>query len=131
MEYYNIGDADDLPKRVGFNISGINHNEKIKRGDLRKVLISTRIPYTVNQTQRVDSLQYRLYVREGKNEYTVIDYQDVEMTATNNYFLLDTSSLIPNTYYLDVKYESNLEVSTNKEVLKFDIVSQSELRISQ
>lgn len=129
--YYNIGDADDLPKRVGFNISGINHNEKIKRGDIRKVLISTRIPYTVNQTQRVDSLQYRLYVREGKNEYTVIDYQDVEMTATNNYFLLDTSSLIPNTYYLDVKYESNLEVSTNKEVLKFDIVSQSELRISQ
>lgn len=129
--YYNIGDADDLPKKVGFNISGLNHNEKIKRGDIRKVLISTRIPYTVNQTQKIDKLQYRLYVKEGKAEYTVIDYQDIEMTPNTNYFLLDTVSLIPNTYYLDVKYESNLEVSTNKEVLKFDIISQVELRISQ
>lgn len=129
--YYNIGDADDLPKKVGFNISGINHNEKIKRGDIRKVLVSTRIPYTVNQTQKIDKLDYRLYVKEGKNEYTVIDYQPLEMTPNTNYFLLDTSSLIPNTYYLDVKYESNMEVSTNKEVLKFDIISQVELRISQ
>ena len=131
LGYYNIGDSDDLPKKVGFNISGINHNEKIKRGDIRKVLISTRIPYTVNQTQKIDKLQYRLYVKEGKNEYTVIDYQDVEMTPNTNYFLLDTQSLIPNTYYLDVIYESNLEVSTNKEILKFDIISQVELRISQ
>jgi hypothetical protein len=94
-------------------------------------LVSTRIPYTVNQTQKIDRLVYRLYVKEGKNEYTVIDYQPLEMTPNTNYFLLDTQSLIPNTYYLDVKYESNLEVSTNKEVLKFDIVSQVELRISQ
>ena len=131
MGYYNIGDNDGLPKKTGFSVSGIDFNEKIKRGDIRKVLISARIPYTVNQTQKLDRLQYRLYVKEGKNEYTVIDYQDVEMTPNTNYFLLDTSSLIPNTYYLDVKYESNLEVSTNKEILKFDIISQVELRISQ
>jgi hypothetical protein len=131
MGYYNIGDNDGLPKRVGLSISGIDFNEKIKRGDIRKVLVSTRIPYTVNQTQKVDKLQYRLYVKEGKNEFTVIDYQDIEMTPNTNYFLLDTESLIPNTYYLDVKYESNLEVNTVKEVLSFDIVSQVELRISQ
>jgi len=131
LGYYNIGDSDDLPKKVGFNISGINHNEKIKRGDIRKVLVSTRIPYTVNQTQKLDRVDYRLYVKEGKNEFTVIDYQPLEMTPNTNYFLLDTQSLIPNTYYLDVRYESNLEVSTSKEILKFDIVSQVELRISQ
>ena len=61
----------------------------------------------------------------------MIDFQDVEMTNNNNYFLIDTGSLIPGIYYLDVKVESNLEVSTNKEVLKFEIVSQSDLRISQ
>ena len=94
-------------------------------------MVSARIPYTVNQTQKIDRLDYRLYVKEGKNEFTVIDYQPLEMTPNTNYFLLDTSSLIPNTYYLDVKYESNLEVSTNREILKFDIVSQVELRISQ
>jgi len=131
MGYYNIGDNSALPKKVGLNVTGIKRDEKINRGDIRKVLVSTRIPYTVNQKQLVDSLKYRLYVKEGRNEYTVIDFQDVEMTNNNNYFLIDTGSLIPGIYYLDVKVESNLEVSTNKEVLKFEIVSQSDLRISQ
>lgn len=129
--YFNIGDSDMLPKKVGINVTGIKRDEKIHRGDIRKVLVSTRIPYTVEQKQTVDSLKYRLYVKEGKNQYTVIDFQDVEMTNNNNYFLLDTASLVPNTYYLDVKVESNLEVNTIAEVLSFDIVSQSDLRISQ
>lgn len=52
--------------------------------------------------------------------------------ATNyNYFLLDTNSLIPNTYYLDVLYESNLEVTTIKNVINFDITNQSDSRMSQ
>ena len=52
--------------------------------------------------------------------------------ATNyNYFLLDTQSLIPNTYYLDVQAESNLEVTTLKNVINFDIVSQVNARQSQ
>jgi len=129
--YFNIGDNDMLPKKVGINVTGIKRDEKIHRGDIRKVLVSTRIPYTVEQKQTVDNLKYRLYVKEGKNQYTVIDFQDVEMTNNNNYFLLDTASLVPNTYYLDVKVESNLEVNTIAEVLSFDIVSQSDLRISQ
>lgn len=129
--YFNIGDNSALPKKVGVNISGIRRDERINRGDIRKVLVSTRIPYTVNQKQTVDSLKYRLYVKEGRNEYTVIDFQDVEMTTNNNYFLLDTASLIPGTYYLDIRTESNQEISTLKDVLSFDIVSEVDLRISQ
>lgn len=131
MGYYNIGDNSALPKKVGLNVTGIKRDEKIHRGDIRKVLVSARIPYTIEQKQVVDGLKYRLYVKEGRNEYTVIDFQDVEMTNNNNYFLLDTASLVPGIYYLDVKVESNLEVSTTKEALKFEIVSQSDLRISQ
>jgi len=130
-EYYNIGNNDDLPKKYGFNVSGINRNEKIKRGDIRRVNVTARIPYTVNQTSVIDGLQYRIYVKEGQNELTVIDFQDVERAFNHNYFLLHTESLIPNTYYMDVKVTSNNEVSTIKEILSFDIVSQSELRISQ
>ena len=58
------------------------------RGDVRRVNVITSIPYTVNQKQLVDSLKYRLYVKEGRNEYTVIDFQDVQMTNNANYFLL-------------------------------------------
>jgi len=131
MGYYNIGSSDSLPKKVGLNVTGIKREERIHRGDLRKVIVSTRIPYTIEQKQSVDSLKYRLYVKEGRNEYTVIDFQDVEMTNNYNYFLLDTASLVPGIYYLDVKVESNLEVNTLKDVLSFEIVSQSDLRISQ
>lgn len=129
--YYNIGAADSLPKSVGVNVSGIKNLEKIKRGDIRKVIVSTRIPYTVEQTQTITDLKYRLYVKEGRNEVTVIDFQPIEIASNYNYFLIDTQSLIPNTYYLDILCESNLEVTTLKEVINFTIVSDSNLRMSQ
>lgn len=130
-DYYNVGTDDLLPKKFGIGISGIKRDERIKRGEIRKVFVNARIPYTVNQQSVIDGLEYRLYVREGKHEYTVIDYQPVNRTANHNYFLLDTASLIPNTYYLDIKVKSNLEVNILNETMKFDIVSQSELRESQ
>jgi len=128
MEYYNIGNNDSLPKKIGVSIAGLKNNDKIKRGDIRKVLVSARIPYTVEQTQKISDLKYRLYVKEGSSELTVIDYQPIEMANNHYYFLLDTASLIPNTYYLDVLVTSNLEVTTIKENLRFDIVNQVELR---
>lgn len=131
MGYYNIGMVDSQPKRIGLSVSGIKGKEKIKRGDIRKIMVSTRIPYTVEQTQVVDNLEYRIYTLEGKNELTIIDYQPIEMANTHSYFLLDTDSLLPATYYLDIKVSSNLEVTTMNNVLCFDIVSESNLRNSQ
>jgi len=130
-DWYNIGDNAGLPKKVGIVASGIDRGEKIKRGDIRKVIVQTKIPYTVNQEQKMDNLEYRLYAKEGKNELTIIDFQPVEMATNYNYFLIDTNSLIPSTYYVDIKSTSNLEVNTLRKVMYFDIVSQSELRDSQ
>ena len=126
--YYNLNDSDNTPKPFAISVSGIKRDEKIKRGDVRKVLVSARIPYTIEQKQLLDTIKYRLYVKEGRNEYTVIDYHQVEIANNINYFLLDTESLIPNIYYLDIQVVSNLEVSTIKETLSFEIVSQVELR---
>ena len=47
------------------------------------------------------------------------------------YFLLDTGSLIPNTYYIDVLATSNLQVTTLKNVIQFDIINQVDLRHGQ
>ena len=120
-----------LPRRVAVNVSGIQNLEKIKRGDIRRVTVSARIPYTVEQSQLIDDIKYRLYVTEGKPEFTVIDFQPIEKTNNHYYFLLDTDSLIPNTYYLDILVTSNLETTTLKGVLQFDIISQVELRKGQ
>jgi len=128
LEYYNIGDASSLPRKVAVSVTGIQNNERIKRGDIRKVIVSARIPYTIEQSQLIDDIKYRLYVTEGKPEFTVIDFQPIEKTNNHYYFLLDTASLIPNTYYLDILVTSNLEVTTLKGVLQFDIVNQVDLR---
>ena len=129
MGYYNMN-GDSLPKKVGVSIAGLQNMEKIKRGDVRKVLVSARIPYTVEQSQNITDLQYRLYVSEGAAELTVIDFQPVERAINNYYFLLDTASLIPNTYYIDVLVTSNLEVTTIKRAVQFEIVNQIDLRKS-
>jgi hypothetical protein len=131
MGYYNIGNNDMLSRKIAVNISGINNKERIKRGDIRKGIVSARIPYTVEQTQNISDLKYRLYVTEGNAELTVIDWQPVEMANNYYYFLLDTESLIPMTYYLDIQAYSNLEVTTIKNAVQFDIVNQVELRNSQ
>lgn len=127
-EYYNIGADATIPKDYTFNVSGILDNEKINRGDIRKVRVMARVPYTVDQQEVLDTLEYRLYVKEGKAEYTIIDYTPVELAFNYNYFLLDTASLVPQTYYLDIKSTSNYEVKTTKGVLKFDITSQVDVR---
>jgi hypothetical protein len=128
MDYYNLGSNAMLPKKVAVTIGGLQNKEKIKRGDIRKVIVSARIPYTVEQTQYIDGLKYRLYVTEGNAELTVIDFEPVEMANNYYYFLLDTESLIPNTYYDDILATSNLEVTTLKNVVTFDIVNQVDLR---
>jgi len=128
--YYNIGSDATQSKNYTFNINGVKDNEDIKRGDIRKIGIMARVPYSVNQQEVLDSLEYRLYIKEGRNEYTVIDYTPVDLAFNYNFFLLDTASLLPQTYYLDVKATSNYEVKTTKNLVRFNIVSQVDERTS-
>lgn len=130
MKYYNIGDTVLLSDRVAVSVAGINSRERIVAGDIRKVIVSTRAPYTIDQTKMVSSLKYRLYVKEGRNEVTVTDFEQVEIASNYNYFLLDTGSLLPNDYFLDIQVECNQEVSTLKNVINFTIVSDSNYRIN-
>jgi hypothetical protein len=123
-EYYNFGDSESLPVEYAVNLSGIRRDEKIKRGDRRKVLVNARIPYTVNESTTIDGLQYRLWIKEGTSEVNVIDWTDINRAYLKNYFVLDTSWMIPNEYYIDIKLTSNLLVKTYTSTLKFNIVNQ-------
>ena len=54
----------------------------------------------------------------------VIDWEDVNRAYLKNYFVLDTSWLIPNEYYIDIKLTSNELVKTHTTKLKFSVVNQ-------
>ena len=121
---YTIGTTVMKPKIFGYSVSGIKDGEKIKAGDTRKIFVSTRVPYTVNQEVLVDNIQYRIYVKQGTTEVGVIPWSKINKTFTDNYFLLDTSWMIPNEYYLDIKATSNQQVDTYSKVIKFQITNQ-------
>ena len=121
---FNIGPSVAQPKIYGYSVSGIKEDEKISQGETRKVFISTRVPYTTDEQVLLDNLQYRLYVTQGTTQIDVIPWSTVNMSFTQNYFLLDSSWMIPNEYYLDIKATSNQQVDTYRKAIKFQIVNQ-------
>ena len=44
-----IGNNESLPVDYAMSISGVKRDERIKRGDVRKIIVSaTELPYTIN-----------------------------------------------------------------------------------
>ena len=121
---FSIGTTAGEPKIYGYSVSGVKEDEKISQGETRKVFISTRVPYTTEETVMLDNLQYRIYVTQGTTQVEVIPWSTVNMSFTHNYFLLDSSWMIPNEYHLDIKATSNQQVDTYRKVIKFQIVNQ-------
>jgi hypothetical protein len=109
-----------------FIVSGLKHQEKIKRGDTKRVNVEARVPLTLDQTGVIDKIYYRIFTREGNTQITYIDWVEVNRTFDGNYFLLDTSWFIPNDYYLELKITSGNEVRTYDEIIKFEVVSEKD-----
>ena len=109
-----------------FHVSGIKNQEKIKRGDTRRLNVEARVPLTLDQVGVLDKIYYRIYVREGNTQIDYIDWTEVSRAFDGNFFLVDTSWFIPNDYYLEVKIESGDEIRTYDKVIKFEIVSEKD-----
>jgi len=123
-DYFSFG----LPKQneeTEFipSVYGIQDHEQIKRGDIRKINIDCRIPYTTNQLRCVDGIEYRLYVMSGLKEYDVISWRKVERGYNENYLLINTNEMIPSRYYLDLRIHRNLELINHPKILEFDIIN--------
>ena len=123
-QYYQIGPEDQVPKEYGYSVSGIKMDEKVVAGDVRKVFISVRVPYTVNHPVIIDGIKYRIYVKQGTTEVETHPWGDVNRTYNHNYFLLNTGDMIPNEYYIDIKVTSNQEVNIYKRITTFQVVNQ-------
>jgi hypothetical protein len=122
-----VGSATNLSiYDYAFIVSGLKYQEKIKRGDTRRVNIEARIPLTIDQVGVIDKIKYRIFSREGNTQIDYIGWTEVNRAFDGNYFLMDTSWFIPNDYYLEVKIESGVEVRTYDDVIKFEIVSEKD-----
>ena len=119
-----LGRYESQKELYSFHIDGIQYDEKIKRGEERKIEIVVKEAYSVDKKLNLNELYYRLFVLLGTNEVNVIDWEPVSRISDENFFILETEWLIPQTYYIDVMVKTNDETRIYDRKLKFDIVSQ-------
>lgn len=121
--YFRIGENAIEPKILIPTISGINDNENLVQGDKRIVRIDFRKQYTSDKRDLIENAEYRLFVKDGKREVDVITFNPIEKMYLYNFFIINTSELIPNTYYVDIKVNYGHEIRIYKEKLRFNIIS--------
>lgn len=121
-KYFVFTDGDLEPKRYIPSIYGIKDSEKIKKGDVRKIIVSARIPYT-NKEQSIDNLFYRIYIHDGTRELDITPWLKTEKSWNHNYFIMDTNQYLPNRYYIDIKVVSNMEKINYEKMITFDIIN--------
>lgn len=100
---------------------GIKYKESIKRGDIRKINVDARIPFTTDVNRNGYKIQYRLYIKSGEKQIDVIDWQNVEHSYTERFFIINTNELIPSRYYIDLKVKEGMNLMIYRNILEFDI----------
>jgi hypothetical protein len=124
MEFLTFG-SESEPTPIKFSFHGISKDEKILSGDIKKIYVEARSPYTFEDKILIDNIEYRVYVTEGRKEIDVIEWSKVTKAINANYFLLDTSMLISNKeYFIDIKMTSNREVITHTKQISFYVTNR-------
>ena len=121
-DYYQFGiPSSKQETELIPTLYGIKYKEVIKRGDIRKINVDCRIPYTTDQDRNNNYIEYRLYILSGEKQIDVIDWQKVEKGYNENYFFINTNELLPSRYYIDIRINVNMELFNYHKVLEFDI----------
>lgn len=121
--YFNLGNSiDGFNNTFSISVSGIQEKEDIKRGDIRCLTIKVLPSYTYNTYELIDSMDIRLYIKDGTREIDVIEWDRVNKGFTNNFYSIDTNILIPQRYYIDVRVKYGMNSIVHHDILSFNIV---------
>jgi hypothetical protein len=123
-KYYSFDNSNQINfNNYHFNFWGISEKENIRRGITKKIKLSIKELYPIQDNFIPLQIEYRLFTTVGKKyEIDVIPFTNVNRTNTGYEFNLDTSWLIPQDYYLQIRMRDG-NYYENKETLSFTIVS--------
>jgi len=108
-----------------FYFWGISERENIRAGNVRKVKLTIKELYANQNNFLPLDIEYRLFTTVGKKyEVDVIPFTSVNRTSSGYEFNLDTSWLIPQDYYLQIRLK-NGNYYENKQTLSFTVVSDN------
>jgi hypothetical protein len=119
---FTIGENVKELDRYAIQFFGVKLNEKIKRGEARKIVVSFR---SINnpRTELFEEVYYRIYIKEGLTNVNVFDWTKLDVTNENS-FMLNTEYLIPREYFIEIKGKSHGEEIFYNDVIKFEILSE-------
>lgn len=119
---YTVGQNQTDLDRYVVQFFGIKQNEKVKRGEKRKIVVTFKsINNPVNSL--FDEVYYRMFIKEGRTDVIVHDWTQIDVTNENS-FTLDTSIYIPREYYIEIKGKTHNEEIFYNEHIKFEILSE-------
>lgn len=124
---FNKTSANSDKKDVSANIFGIDDNGSIPSGDVIKLEVLFKEKYNNSKPVIVNNAEYRLYHVSGDREIDIIEWDYVETIGDVNYFMLDTSSLVPGKYHIDLRCRIDNGVRHFKDRLVFNITNFEQL----
>ena len=108
-----------------FYFWGISEKEKLTAGNVRKVKLTIKELYPNQNNFLPLDIEYRVFTTVGeKYEINVIPFTSTDRTSAGYEFNLDTSWLIPQDYYLQIRMK-NGDYYENKQTLSFTVVSNN------
>ncbi len=119
---YTIGENQTELNSYAIQYSGIKQNEKILRGEKRKVVVTFK-SISNPKPQLFDEVYYRMFIKEGRTEVIIHDWTQTDVTNENS-FTFDTSIYIPREYYIEIKGKTHTEEIFYPNIIKFEIVSE-------
>ncbi len=129
-KYFSLNQSNDIEfDNYFFYFWGISEKEKLRANSLRKVKLTIKELYP-NQNNFVPlDIEYRLYTTVGeKYEIEVIPFTSVNRTNKGYEFNLDTSWLIPQDYFLQIRMKNGIYYE-NKQVVSFTVVSDGIIEV--
>jgi hypothetical protein len=122
--YYTFNQSNQIDFRnYFFYFWGINEKENLRAGNVRKIRLSIKELYANQNNFLPLDIEYRLYTTVGaKYEIDIIPFTSVNRTSNGYEFDLDTSWLIPQDYYLQIRLK-NGNYYENKQSISFTVVS--------
>ncbi len=126
--FYIISNEDLLFKKgtlpfdnYHFYFWNLNEGEKIKRGEVRKVKLTVKELYANKSGNIPIDIEYRLFTKiENKNEVEIIPFNKVNRIKNSHEFIIDTSWLLPQDYFIEIRMKDGLSTSS-KETVSFTI----------
>ena len=120
--YFSI--TPDAPREDIYepSLSGINDNEVLNEGDIRKINIKYRIPYS-REYKTLNNTEYRLYTKDGNREINVIEWDSINNAGSINFFMINSDELVVGKYFVDIRIKTKYEQRVFKNVLCFSKVN--------